>query len=77
MLTITVPTKVPYDVQIGSGLLDGVGAKIQVLERTKDPLELELMKKIRGVFDPEGILNPGRVVRYPGDVWQNPKEAWD
>ena len=55
----------------------GVGAKIQVLERTKDPLELELMKKLRGVFDPEGILNPGRVVRYPEDVWQNPKEAWD
>ena len=48
-----------------------------MLERTKDPLELELMKKIRGVFDPEGILNPGRVVRYPEDVWQNPKEAWD
>lgn len=55
----------------------GVGAKIQVLERTKDPLELELMKKLRGVFDPEGILNPGRVVRYPENVWQNPKEAWD
>ena len=35
------------------------------------------MKKLRGVFDPEGILNPGRVVRYPEDVWQNPKEAWD
>lgn len=55
----------------------GVGAKITVLERTKDPLELELMKKLRSVFDPEGILNPGRVVRYPEGVWQNPKEAWD
>ena len=30
----------------------------------------------RGVFDPEGILNPGRVVRYPENVWQDPKEAW-
>jgi glycolate oxidase len=23
--------------------------------------ELELMKKIKGVFDPKGILNPGKI----------------
>ena len=33
MLTITVPTKIPYDVQIGDGLLDGVGAKIRALTK--------------------------------------------
>ena len=33
MLTITVPTKIPYDVQIGGGLLDGVGTKIRALTK--------------------------------------------
>ncbi len=33
MLTITVPTKIPYDVQIGGGLLDGVGTKIRTLTK--------------------------------------------
>lgn len=33
MLTITVPTKIPYDVQIGDGLLDGVGTKIRALTK--------------------------------------------
>ncbi|MEJ2696605.1 MAG: FAD-linked oxidase C-terminal domain-containing protein [Candidatus Sulfobium sp.] len=28
------------------------------------PAELELMKKIKGVFDPKGILNPGKI--FPG-----------
>ena len=33
MLTITVPTKIPYDVQIGGGLLDDVGTKIRGLTK--------------------------------------------
>lgn len=55
----------------------GVGAKAALLERTKDPVELELMKTIRAALDPKGILNPGRVVRWPDNVWRNPAEAWD
>ena len=55
----------------------GVGAKAAVLERTKDPVELELMLRVRAALDPKGTLNPGRVVRWPADVWRNPEEAWD
>ena len=33
MLTVTVPTGVPYDVQIGTGLLDGVGERIRALTK--------------------------------------------
>lgn len=55
----------------------GVGAKTAVLERVKDPLELELMTRIRAALDPAGTLNPGRIVRWPQDAWRNPLEAWD
>lgn len=33
MLSVTVPTGVPYDVQIGVGLLDGVGERIRSLTK--------------------------------------------
>ena len=33
MLSVTVPTGVPYDVQIGVGLLDGVGERIRPLTK--------------------------------------------
>lgn len=55
----------------------GVGAKAEVLEHRKDPAELALMLKIRAALDPLGTLNPGRVVRWPANVWRNPEEAWD
>ena len=32
------------------------------LARTKDALDLELMRKIKAVFDPNGILNPGKLL---------------
>lgn len=42
----------------------GVGAmKVAELERTKDAVELELMRALKRTLDPDGILNPGRVVR--------------
>ena len=55
----------------------GVGAKVPVLERTKSPVELDVMRRIRAALDPEGILNPGRVVRWPENAWRNPGDAWD
>ncbi|WP_454688453.1 FAD-binding oxidoreductase [Achromobacter aloeverae] len=42
----------------------GVGQlKVDELTRYKDPLELELMRRIKLALDPDGIMNPGKVVR--------------
>ena len=41
----------------------GIGRmKREMLAETKDPLELELMRHIKAGFDPNGILNPGKVL---------------
>jgi FAD/FMN-containing dehydrogenase len=41
----------------------GIGRlKRDLLRHAKDPLELELMRKIKQVFDPNGILNPGKLL---------------
>ena len=41
----------------------GIGQlKRRELERTKAPLELALMRRIKAALDPAGILNPGKVV---------------
>jgi FAD/FMN-containing dehydrogenase len=41
----------------------GVGlAKSRWLELTRDPAEIELMRRIKAVFDPNGILSPGRLL---------------
>jgi glycolate oxidase len=40
----------------------GIGLEKQkFMRRTQDPVFLELMKKIKGIFDPNGILNPGKI----------------
>ena len=40
----------------------GIGlAKLQELARVKDPLELDLMRKLKAALDPEGLLNPGKI----------------
>jgi FAD/FMN-containing dehydrogenase len=46
----------------------GVGqGKRDALLRYKDPVELALMGRLKQAFDPEGILNPGKVL--PARVW--------
>ncbi len=40
----------------------GIGAlKKEFMGRALDPVELELMRRVKSVFDPQGILNPGKV----------------
>lgn len=40
----------------------GVGLKKKAfLEYTRSPLEISLMRKVKQVFDPNGILNPGKI----------------
>jgi FAD/FMN-containing dehydrogenase len=36
--------------------------KREEIKRYKSPLELELMRGIKGVLDPDGIMNPGKVI---------------
>lgn len=49
-----------------SGLVSGehgIGyAKKDYFEKSTDPVTLELMRAIKAVFDPKGLLNPGKVV---------------
>jgi FAD/FMN-containing dehydrogenase len=42
----------------------GIGQlKVFELERYANPVELELMKRVKQAFDPNGIMNPGKVLR--------------
>ena len=41
----------------------GIGQlKRDELERTKAPLELAIMRRIKAALDPAGILNPGKIL---------------
>ncbi|MBI1206215.1 MAG: FAD-binding protein [Azospirillum sp.] len=41
----------------------GIGRiKRQELQRMKSPLEIELMHRIKRAFDPEGLMNPGKLL---------------
>ncbi len=41
----------------------GVGRlKRALIAETKDPVEIDLMRRLKATLDPQGILNPGRVV---------------
>jgi FAD/FMN-containing dehydrogenase len=42
----------------------GIGRhKVDELERYADPVELQLMQQLKQLLDPNGILNPGKVLR--------------
>ena len=44
----------------------GIGSlKLHVMQALKDPLALELMRGIKAVLDPRGLMNPGKVL--PGN----------
>ena len=44
----------------------GIGSlKLHVMQALKDPLALELMRGIKGLLDPRGLMNPGKVL--PGN----------
>jgi FAD/FMN-containing dehydrogenase len=44
----------------------GIGQlKVFELERYANPLELELMHRVKHAFDPNGIMNPGKVLKRP------------
>ena len=41
----------------------GIGQlKRDLLKTVKSPLEIELMQRLKSAFDPNGILNPGKVL---------------
>lgn len=41
----------------------GIGNhKAEELARIKDPVELDLMRKVKGLLDPDGIMNPGKML---------------
>ena len=42
----------------------GIGRlKRDLLPGVKEPIELDMMRKIKAVFDPNGVLNPGRILQ--------------
>ncbi len=41
----------------------GIGmAKVEELKRYKDPVEIDLMRTVKRAIDPDGIMNPGKVL---------------
>lgn len=44
----------------------GIGfTKAGFMKSARDPVSLRLMQEIKGIFDPEGLLNPGKI--FPND----------
>ncbi|MBM3514832.1 MAG: FAD-binding oxidoreductase [Alphaproteobacteria bacterium] len=67
LATWTEMNRVVHDIVVGmNGSISaehGIGRlKVEELQRYKDPVEMELLHRIKNVFDPEGLMNPGKVV---------------
>lgn len=44
----------------------GIGQlRVSEMPRCKAPIELELMRALKGLFDPDGLLNPGKLLPGP------------
>lgn len=60
-----------YDIAIAMGgtfsAEHGIGSlHLHEMSLYKDPVELDLMRQVKCVLDPKGIMNPGRVLPPPG-----------
>lgn len=55
--SITVRLGGSFSAEHGIGLL-----KAEELRRYKDPIELELMQRLKAALDPSGVMNPGKVI---------------
>ena len=56
-----------YTIELGGTISGehGIGiTKAPYLDKEIGPVELTLMKKIKNVFDPKGVLNPGKIFPY-------------
>ncbi len=47
-----------FSAEHGTGI-----TKLDEMEKYKSQTELDLLRNIKSVFDPQGILNPGKVIR--------------
>jgi D-lactate dehydrogenase (cytochrome) len=60
--------RVVHDIVIGMGgsisAEHGIGRlKVEEMEHYKDPVELDLMRRLKRAMDPANLMNPGKVVR--------------
>jgi FAD/FMN-containing dehydrogenase len=67
MANLPVANRIVHDLVVAAGgsisAEHGIGQlKRDELRHYADPLDLELMRRIKSAFDPDGILNPGKVV---------------
>ena len=60
----TVEELFDYTLELGGTISGehGIGiTKLPYLTREIGPVEIDLMKRIKKVFDPNGVLNPGKI----------------